>query len=186
MDDLKEPLTAKKPKNPFDLPSDDDEEEIIEDKHNNINMNAKVGKDTIVYVQPQNELLTNKTLKIKFLRNFLTVYISQIILIGLILCVTLNESAAEFIYNNTWLEWIGISIYIVLIIPVLLGLTRVTIPSLCLMIAIDISLTLILAQITVQLGNNANNIGYICFISFECNLVALYLYVWLIKDYYNP
>jgi len=185
MDDkqnLKEPL---KSKNPFDLP-EDDEEDIEDNEYNqntHINMNAKVNSNApIIYVTPKNDLLTNKTKQIQFLRNFLTIYIVQIIIIGLALTGTLNQSAADFIYDNMWFCWVGIAVYFFLLIPVILGFTKNTISAIIILIGIDLSILMMVSQLTVRVGNP---IGYICFVSVDCSLGILYLYAWLIDQNYN-
>jgi len=185
MDDkpnLKEPL---KSKNPFELPGDDDEEEVVEDSEKqvlNINMNKKVENNKISYVSAPNELLSNKPKQIRFLRSFLTIFISQIICVSLVLALTLMKFNSTFILNNEWFSWVGLGFYILLFIPVLLGLTKLTKPAIVLIIGIDVTLIMMISQITALIGNP---IGYITFVSIDCMLVSIYFYSWIISESFN-
>ncbi len=172
---LKEP---RKGSNPFEIPSVSSGEEA---NAIDINLNKKVGTEghDTIYVQPPNELQTDKKKKIKFLRHFLTIYISQIIFLGLVLALTLIDSAASFIIDHCWVCWIGVGLYFFFFIPVLLGLTKIKRTAIILIIGIVLSYIMIVSQITVQIGNP---IGYICFVSVDTMLISLYIYSWITKD----
>jgi hypothetical protein len=133
-------------------------------------------------MRPVNEMLTNKSMQIKFLRNFLEVYISQIIFIGFILALTLMDNVANFILYHVWICWIGVCFYLLLFVPVIFGFTRFYRNALQLIVGINISLIMIVTQITVSLENP---IGYICFLSVVVMLCSLYAYTWIITENYN-
>ena len=177
-----EPEKQKKKKSPYDPPTEDEEEQELAPEVSNIKLNMNKNNTTEIMEEnkKQNEFQANKSLQLVFLRKFIAIYFGQILFVGLCLLSTLNLTFNTWLTKNSWFFFLGIAIFILLIIPILFGISKLTWPSYLLMVFILISLFMVFSYIFAVIGNP---FGILCYFSLVFSLLTMLIYTLIVTEF---
>jgi len=169
--------TGKK-RSPYDIPSDDEEEEIEEVVDVSLDILVKKKEASrIVYIDD-----SGSNEKIIFLRKFLGIFITQYLFITMMVSITFFLPWATALSMNIWIPIMGVVMYLLLIIPILFNLSKYFYISCTLMIMTDVGLSFIFSYISVVIGSS---IGFLCFLLIIFALLSLLVYSLIITEEYN-